>query len=63
MHLEFLQHGKGWARAAVDYLVGEWDAGRQRRESVEYCAAIRSMVAAVADSLDSERKNTSAVTA
>ena len=35
MHLEFLQHGRGSARAAVDYLVGERDAGQERREGVE----------------------------
>ena len=38
MHLKFLPHGKGSARAAVDYLVGERDAGGHRREGVEVAA-------------------------
>ncbi len=63
MHLKFLPHGKGSARAAVDYLVGERDAEGQRREGVEVVRGDPDMVAAVADSLDFERKYTSAVIA
>ena len=63
MHLKFLPHGKGSAGAAVDYLVGERDAEGQEREGVEVLRGNPEMVAAVADSLDFERKYTSAVIA
>ena len=63
MHLEFLPHGKGSAKAAVDYLVGERDAKGHRRDGVEVLRGNPDMVAAVADSLDFERKYTSAVIA
>ena len=63
MHLKFLLHGKGSARAAVDYLVGERDAAGHRREGIEVLRGNPDMVAAVADSLDFERKYRSAVIA
>ena len=63
MHLKFLPHGKGSARAAVDYLVGERDAEGHRREGVEVLRGNPDMVAAVADSLEFERKYTSVVIA
>ena len=63
MHLKFLPHGKGSGRAAVKYLVGERDAAGQEREGVEVLRGNPDMVAAVADSLDFERKYTSAVIA
>ena len=63
MHLKFLPHGKGSARAAVEYLVGERDAAGHRREGVEVVRGNPDMVAAVADSLDFERKYRSAVIA
>ena len=51
------------ATAAVDYLVGERDAEGQRRDGVEVLRGNPDMVAAVADSLDFERKYTSVVIA
>ena len=63
MHLKFLPHGKGSARAAVNYLVGEQDAEGHRREGVEVLRGNPDMVAAVADSLEFERKYTSVVIA
>ena len=63
MLVKFLSHGKGLARAAVAYLVGEGDAAGQEREGVEVVRGNPDMVAAVADSLDFERKYTSAVIA
>ena len=63
MHLKFLPHGKGSARAAVDYLVGERDAEGHKREGVEVLRGDPDMVAAVADSLESERKYRSVVIA
>ena len=63
MHLKFLPHGKGSARAAVEYLVGERDAAGHEREGVEVLRGNPDMVAAVADSLDFERKYRSAVIA
>ena len=63
MHLKFLPHGKGSAGAAVDYLVGERDAEGQEREGVEILRGNPDMVAAVADSLEFERRYTSAVIA
>ena len=63
MHLKFLPHGKGSARAAVEYLVGERDAAGHEREGVEVLRGNPDMVAVVADSLDFERKYRSAVIA
>ena len=63
MHLKFLPHGKGSARAAVEYLVGEWDAAGHERDGVEVLRGNPDMVAVVADSLDFERKYRSAVIA
>ena len=63
MHLKFLPHGKGSARAAAEYLVGERDAEGNEREGIEALRGNPDMVAAVADSLDFERKYRSAVIA
>ena len=63
MHIKFLPHGKGSARAAVQYLIGERDAEGQRREGVEVLRGNPDMVAAVADSLDFERRYRSVVIA
>ena len=63
MLVKFLPHGKGSARAAVDYLVGERDTEGHRREGIEVLRGNPDMVAAVADSLDFERRYTSAVIA
>ena len=63
MHLKFLPHGKGSARAAADYLVGERDAEGHTRDGVQVLRGNPDMVAAVADSLDFERRYTSAVIA
>ena len=63
MHIKFLPHGKGSAATAVEYLVGERDAEGQEREGVEVRRGNPDMVAAVADSLDFERKYRSAVIA
>ena len=63
MHLKFLPHGKGSARAAVNYLVGKRDAEGQEREGVEVVRGNPDIVAAVADSLEFERRYTSAVIA
>ena len=63
MHTKCLRRGKGSARAAVDYLVGERDAEGYRREGVEVLRGNPDMVAAVADSLEFERKYTSVVIA
>jgi len=49
MLLKFLPHGKGSARAAVKYLVGELDAEGREREGVEVRRGNPDMVAAVAD--------------
>ena len=63
MHIKCLPRGRGSARAAVDYLVGERDAEGHRREGVEVLRGNPDMVAAVADSLEFERKYTSVVSA
>ena len=63
MHIKFLPHGTGSARGAVDYLVGERDAGGHRREDVEVLRGNPDVVAAVADSLEFERKYRSVVIA
>ena len=51
MLVKFLSHGKGSARAAVEYLVGERDAAGHEREGVEVLRGNPDMVAAVADSV------------
>ena len=56
MLVKFLSHGKGSAKAAAKYLVGELDAEGREREGVEVWRGNPDMVAAVADSLDFERK-------
>ena len=56
MHIKCLRCGRGSARAAVDYLVGERDPDGHRREGVEVLRGNPDMVAAVADSLEFERK-------
>ena len=63
MHIKCLPRGRGSARAAVDYLVGERDAEGHRREGVEVLRGNPDMVAAVADSLEFERRYTSVVIA
>ena len=63
MLVRFLSHGKGSAKAAAKYLVGELDAEGREREGVEVWRGNPDMVAAVADSLDFERRYTSAVIA
>ena len=63
MHIKCLRRGRGSARAAVDYLVGERDADGHRREGVEVLRGNPDMVAAAADSLAFERKYTSVVIA
>ena len=63
MHIKCLRRGRGSARAAVDYLVGERDADGHRREGVEVLRGNPDMVAAAADSLEFERKYTSVVIA
>jgi len=63
MLVKFLPHGKGSAKAAVEYLVGERDAEGREREGVEVLRGNPDMVAAVAESLDFERKYRSAVIA
>ena len=63
MHIKFLPHGKGLARVAADYLVGERDTEGHRREGVEVLRGNPDMVAAVADSLEFERKYRSVVIA
>ena len=63
MHVKVLPRGKGSAPAAVNYLVGERGAEGHRREGVEVLRGNPDMVAAVADSLEFERKYTSVVIA
>ena len=63
MHVKALPCDKGSARAAVDYLVAEHDAEGHRREGVQVLRGNPEMVAAVADSLEFERKYTSVVIA
>ena len=63
MHVKFLDRGKGSARAAADYLLGERDSAGQLREVVKVVRGDPAIVAAVADSLAFERKYTSAVIA
>ena len=63
MHIKFLAHGTGSARAAAKYLLGEQDAAGKPREGVEVLRGNPDMVAAVADSLDFEHRYTSGVIA
>ena len=63
MHIKCLARGTGSARAAVDYLVGERDAAGQVRACVEVLRGNPDLVAAVADSLEFERRYTSVVIA
>ena len=51
MLVKFLSHGKGSAKAAAKYLVGELDAEGREREGVEVWRGNPDMVAAVADSV------------
>ena len=61
MHIGFLGCGTGSARAAADYLVGERDAAGRVRPGIEVLRGNPDHVAAVADSLEFERKHTSVV--
>ena len=63
MHLKFLAHGTGSARAAAKYLLGERDAAGKPREGVEVLRGDPNEVAAVADSLEFEHRYTSGVIA
>ncbi|MDE2751343.1 MAG: relaxase/mobilization nuclease domain-containing protein, partial [Gemmatimonadota bacterium] len=63
MHIKFLAHGTGSARAAAKYLLGEQDAAGKPREGVEVLRGHPEMVAAVSDSLDFEHRYTSGVIA
>ena len=60
MHIKCLARGTGSARAAVDYLVA---STRQVRACVEVLRGNPDLVAAVADSLEFERRYTSVVIA
>ncbi|MYH22194.1 MAG: relaxase/mobilization nuclease domain-containing protein [Acidobacteria bacterium] len=63
MHVTFNRHGKGSARAAADYLVGELDAAGRVRPEVEVLRGNPDHVADVADSLSFGRGYTSGVIA
>ncbi len=63
MHIKCLRRGRGSARTAADYLVGERDAAGHKREGVEVLRGNPDIVAAVADSLEFERKYMSVVIA
>ena len=63
MHIRFLGHGTGSARAAADYLVGERDSAGRVRPGVEVLRGNPDHVAAVADPLEFGRRYTSAVIA
>ena len=63
MYIKCLRRGRGSARTAADYLVGERDAAGHRREGVEVLRGHPDLVAAVADSLEFKRKYTSVVIA
>ena len=63
MHVEFLAHGTGSARAAAKYLLGERDAAGKPREGVEVLRGDPNEVAAMADSLEFEHRYTSGVIA
>ena len=61
MHIRCLGHGTNSARAAADYLVGERDSAGRVRPGIEVLRGNPDQVAAVADSLEFERKHTSVV--
>ena len=61
MHIRCLGHGTSSARAAAGYLVGERDAAGRVRPGVEVRRGNPDHLAAVADSLEFERKHTSVV--
>ena len=63
MHVKFIARGRGSARAAVDYLLGERDAAGKLRDGVEVLCGDPDQVAAVADSLEFQHKYTSGVIA
>ena len=63
MHIKFLAHGTGSARAAADYLLGARDAAGKLRAGVEVLRGDPHQVAAVADALAFEHKYTSGVIA
>ena len=63
MHIRFLGHGTGSARAAADYLVGERDAAGRVRPGIEILRGNPDHVAAVADPLEFGRRYTSVVIA
>ena len=63
MHIKFIARGRGSARAAADYLLGERDAAGKTRDGVEVLRGDPAVVAAVADSLDFKHKYTSGVIA
>ena len=59
MHVEFIAHGTGSARAAVDKLLGERAAGGELRDGVDVRRGDPDTVAAVADAFELEHKYTS----
>ena len=63
MHIKFIARGRGSARAAADYLLGERDAAGKTRDGVEVLRGDPAKVAAVADSLEFKHKYTSGVIA
>ena len=63
MHISFAARGTGSARAAADYLVGERDSAGRVRPGIEVMRGNPDHVAALADSLEFERKYTSGVIA
>ena len=63
MHISFAARGTGSARAAADYLVGERDSAGRVRPGIEVLRGNPDHVAALADSLEFERKYTSGVIA
>ena len=63
MHIKFIARGRGSARAAIDYLLGERDAAGKTRDGVEVLRGDPAVVAAVADSLNFNHKYTSGVIA
>ena len=63
MHVKFIARGTGSARAAAQYLLGERDAAGKLRDGVEVRRGDPDMVAAVADALKFEHKDTSGVIA
>ena len=61
--MRFIARGTGSARAAVDYLLGDRDAAGKPRDGVEVRRGAPDKVAAVADALKFEHKQTSGVIA